>query len=63
MYSYFYDETLGKGYLQEESSLYRVEVLQKLGITRDDMERIREKLGEEMVKEINDLVDRCVQPV
>jgi HD-like signal output (HDOD) protein len=54
---------LGKGYLKEEGSLYRVEVLQKLGITREDMERIQQELGEQMVKEIDDLVDRCVQPV
>ena len=54
---------LGKGYLQEESSLYRVEVLQKLKIAKPDMERICQELGEKMVKEIDDLVDRCVQPV
>jgi hypothetical protein len=53
---------LGKGYLQQEPSQYRVEVLQKLGITRDDVDKIRDELGENMVREIDEVVDRCVQP-
>ena len=53
---------LGKGYMQEETSLYRAEVLQKLNISREDMERVRDQLGEQMIGEIDDLVDRCVRP-
>ncbi|MFH1571718.1 MAG: HDOD domain-containing protein [Gemmatimonadota bacterium] len=52
----------GKGYMPFEQSVYSAEVLETLGMNRDDVRRLQETLGESIVSEIDDLVDRCTQP-
>ena len=41
--------------------MYSASVLHALKLTRKDMEGIKESLGEPMVLEIKELVNRCIQ--
>ena len=52
---------LDMGYLPEEQEMYSASVLHALKLTRKDMEGIKESLGEPMVLEIKELVNRCIQ--
>jgi len=52
---------LGKGYMPEEQSVYSAEVLQHLGIGREQVRQLQSTLGQTIVDEIDDLVDRCTQ--
>ncbi|MFC1526355.1 HDOD domain-containing protein [Candidatus Latescibacterota bacterium] len=52
---------VGKGYLPSEPSVYSAQVLAALGMQRDDVRKLQQTLGESIVEEIDDLVDRCTQ--
>ena len=52
---------MGKGYLQEEPTLYSAEVLTELGLSKEGVRKLQNALGERMVEEIEDLVERCMR--
>lgn len=51
----------GLGYLAEEEVVYDASVLTTLRLSRDDIDGMREALGEGVVDEIRDLVSRCIE--
>ena len=53
---------LGLGYLPEERSRYSTSVLQALQLDPADLPRLQESLGETVVREIEEVVDRCLRP-
>ena len=50
-----------KGYMPTEQSVYSAEILQHLGIGREEVRKLQATLGETIVEEIDELVDRCTQ--
>ena len=50
-----------KGYMPSESSVYSAEVLRHLGIGREEVRKLQQALGESIVEEIDELVDRCTR--
>ena len=53
---------LGAGYLLDEPSFYEKSVLQTLGMQQQDIDKIKQDLGRDMLDEIRELVDHCLQP-
>ena len=51
---------LGMGYLEKERAVYSPSVLAALNMTEEDMEKLRDGVGEKMVEEIEELVNLCI---
>ncbi len=49
---------LGLGYLPEEKGAYSPAVLQKLDLDESNVKKLKDQLGENMVRQIEDVVDR-----
>ena len=52
---------LGMGYHVEEQEHYNATILNVLNLTKAQIEKIKEDLGEETRDEIKELVNKCVQ--
>ena len=53
---------LGLGYAADERSVYSGAVLRALRLDMEDVRGLRETLGQPMVQEVAEVVDRCAQP-
>ena len=51
----------GLGYLADEKGIYNSSVLVTLEITRKDIDGIRTSMGESMVREVREIVSRCLR--
>ena len=51
---------LGLGYLAEEQGVYSEEVLRLLGLTPEDVQNLKEAVGNEIVTEVKELVGQCM---
>ena len=52
---------LGLGYLREERTEYSESVLKVLDLSEEDVAELKEALGPAVVREIGEIVDRCIQ--
>ena len=52
----------GLGYLPEEQGVYSPSALQALGLTEEGVREIKESIGDTIVFEIKELVQRCLSP-
>lgn len=52
---------LGMGYLERERAVYSPSVLTALNMTEEDMEKLKQTVGEKVVEEIEDLVNLCIK--
>lgn len=52
---------LGLGYLREERTEYSESVLKALDLTEEDVAELKEALGPAVAREIEEIVERCVQ--
>ncbi len=51
----------GMGYLEDERGIYNSSVLVTLGIARKDIDSIRASMGDSMVREVREIVSRCLR--
>jgi len=51
---------LGLGYMEEEKGVYDEQVLEALGIQASDLDAVRERLAEDAVEEVRNMVDQCL---
>ena len=51
----------GLGYLEDEKGIYNSSVLVSLGVTRKDIDGIRTSMGDSMVREVREIVSRCLR--
>ena len=52
---------LGLGYVPEEQELYNASVLSALKLTRKDMQKLKDSLGESLIEQIEELTSRCME--
>ena len=51
----------GLGYLEDEKGVYNSSVLVTLGVTRKDVDDIRASIGDSIVREVREIVSRCLK--
>ena len=57
---YNLSKDLGLGYLPEEKGMYAEPLLANLGISLEDVDRIRDQMREEIVPELKQVVELCL---